>query len=155
MTTMSRWLDEMRAVRARQKTAVDKCLAALAGLDDHDRMIVKDRLRDLFDVEDGELDQSEISDWDEPIEEPTFAARLLLNQINDGLETSRRRVCPTCGHTPSFAYHDGALWLYCRVDKLKQRLMERPGVEDGGLPTGMSLEECRETEFGALYEKEG
>jgi hypothetical protein len=57
------WTDEMREIHARRKAAVDDCLLALADLDDTDRQIVKDRLRDLFDLEDGALDPSDISAW--------------------------------------------------------------------------------------------
>jgi hypothetical protein len=57
------WTDEMRAAHARRLAAVEACLVALAELDAADRHVVKDRLRDLFDVEDGELDPSEISAW--------------------------------------------------------------------------------------------
>jgi hypothetical protein len=57
------WTGEMGAAHARRLAAVEACLAALADLDDADRHVVKDRLRDLFDVEDGELDPSEVSEW--------------------------------------------------------------------------------------------
>jgi hypothetical protein len=57
------WTEEMRGVHARRKTAVDDCLFALANLDDVERNIVKDRLRDLFDLEDGVLDSSDVTPW--------------------------------------------------------------------------------------------
>jgi hypothetical protein len=57
------WTDEMREIHAARKAAVDACLSALAGLDDIERGIVKDRLRDLFDLEEGLLDPSDVSEW--------------------------------------------------------------------------------------------
>ena len=57
------WTDEMRETHERRKEAVDSCLLMLAGLDANDRYIVKDRLRDIFDLEDGELDPSALSAW--------------------------------------------------------------------------------------------
>jgi hypothetical protein len=57
------WTDEMQEVHAHRKVAVDACLAALADLDDSDRYIVTDRLRDLFDLEDRLLDPSDVSPW--------------------------------------------------------------------------------------------
>ena len=57
------WTDEMKETHKRRKVAVEKCLSALADLSDNDRYIVKDRLRDLFDIEDGELEPSTISEW--------------------------------------------------------------------------------------------
>ena len=53
----------MREIHARRKTAVDACLSALADLSDNERSIVKDRLRDLFDLEEGLLKPSDLSDW--------------------------------------------------------------------------------------------
>jgi hypothetical protein len=55
------WTGEMREIHARRKAAVDDCLFALADLGDNDRYIVKDRLRDLFDLEDGLLDPSDVT----------------------------------------------------------------------------------------------
>jgi hypothetical protein len=57
------WTDEMREIHARRKAAVDDCLFALADLDDNEHTIVKDRLRDLFDLEDGLLDPSDVTPW--------------------------------------------------------------------------------------------
>jgi hypothetical protein len=57
------WTDEMRELHARRKEAVDDCLLALADLDDVERSIVKDRLRDLFDLEDGLLHPSDVTPW--------------------------------------------------------------------------------------------
>jgi hypothetical protein len=57
------WTDEMREIHARRKEAVDDCLFALAGLNDADRCIVKDCLRDLFDLEDGLLNPSDVTPW--------------------------------------------------------------------------------------------
>ena len=57
------WTDEMREIHARRKEAVDDCLLALADLDDVERSIVKDRLRDLFDLEDGLLRPSDVTPW--------------------------------------------------------------------------------------------
>jgi hypothetical protein len=57
------WTEEMKTTHVRRKTAVDACIAALAELDDEDRYIVKDRLRDLWDVEEGVLDPSDVSEW--------------------------------------------------------------------------------------------
>jgi hypothetical protein len=57
------WTEGMRDAHARRKTAVDDCLFALAGLDANERSIVKDRLRDLFDLEEGVLDSSDVNPW--------------------------------------------------------------------------------------------
>jgi len=57
------WTDEMREIHERRKTAVNDCLFALAGLDDTERGIVKDRLRDLLDLEEGLLDPSDVTPW--------------------------------------------------------------------------------------------
>jgi hypothetical protein len=57
------WTDEMREIHERRKAAVTDCLFALAGLDDIERGIVKDRLRDLFDLEEGLLDPSDVAPW--------------------------------------------------------------------------------------------
>ena len=57
------WTDEMRETHARRKKAVDACIVALAGLNDEDRYIVKDRLLDLFDLADGKLEPSDMSPW--------------------------------------------------------------------------------------------
>jgi hypothetical protein len=57
------WTEAMKAAHVRRKTAVDACMTALAELDDRDRAVVKDRLRDLWDVEEGTLDPSEVSEW--------------------------------------------------------------------------------------------
>jgi hypothetical protein len=57
------WTDEMREIHERRKTAVNDCLFVLAGLDDTERGIVKDRLRDLFDLEEGLLDPSDVTPW--------------------------------------------------------------------------------------------
>lgn len=57
------WTDEMRELHARRKTAVDDCMFALADLDGAERSIVKDRLRDLFDLEEGVLDPSDVTPW--------------------------------------------------------------------------------------------
>ena len=46
----------------RRKAAVEACLAALDSLNDHDREMAKDRLRDLWDIEEGNLDPSEVSE---------------------------------------------------------------------------------------------
>ena len=53
----------MRELHERRKTAVNDCLFALAGLDAVERSIVKDRLRDLFDLEEGVLDPSDVTPW--------------------------------------------------------------------------------------------
>ena len=56
--------NEMRERHARRKAAVDACLFALAALGDgNDRSIAKDRLRDLFDLEEGLLKPSDVSLW--------------------------------------------------------------------------------------------
>jgi hypothetical protein len=52
-----------RELHARRKRVVDDCLFALADLDDIERGIVKDRLRDLFDLEEGLLDPSDVTPW--------------------------------------------------------------------------------------------
>jgi hypothetical protein len=57
------WTHEMQEIHARRKAAVDDCLIALADLDDNDRYIVKDRLRDLFDLEEGRLDPPDVTPW--------------------------------------------------------------------------------------------
>ena len=57
------WTDEMRELHERRKTAVNDCLFALAGLDAVERSIVKDRLGDLFDLEEGVLDPSDVTPW--------------------------------------------------------------------------------------------
>ena len=57
------WTDEMREIHERRNTAVNDCLFAIAGLDDIERGIVKDRLRDLFDLEEGLLDPSDVAPW--------------------------------------------------------------------------------------------
>jgi hypothetical protein len=57
------WTDDVREIHARRKVAVDACLAALAGLDKFERDIVKDRLLDLFDLEDGVLEPSDVTPW--------------------------------------------------------------------------------------------
>jgi hypothetical protein len=57
------WTDEMREIHARRKAAVDACLAAIAGLDRFERDIVKDRLLDLFDLEDGVLEPADVTPW--------------------------------------------------------------------------------------------
>ena len=60
----TRFVDRRNAgLHARRKAAVDDCVFALADLDDVERGIVKDRLRDLFDLEDGELDPSDVTPW--------------------------------------------------------------------------------------------
>ena len=53
----------MREIHARRKSAVNDCLFALAGLDDIERGIVKDGLRDLFDLEEGLLHPSDVAPW--------------------------------------------------------------------------------------------
>ena len=63
MAERSSWTNEMRETHARRKAAVDACIAALAGLDDEDRYIVKDRLLDLFDLADGKLEPSDVTPW--------------------------------------------------------------------------------------------
>jgi hypothetical protein len=55
------WTHEIWELHARRKTAVDDCLFALADRDAVERGIVKDRLRDLFDLEDGLLDPSDVT----------------------------------------------------------------------------------------------
>jgi hypothetical protein len=57
------WTDEMREIHERRKTAVNDSLFALAGLDDIERGIAKDRLRDLFDLEEGLLHPSDVAPW--------------------------------------------------------------------------------------------
>jgi hypothetical protein len=63
MSRRDLWPDEMRDIHERRKAAVDDCLFALAGLDAADRSIVKDRLRDLFDLEEGILSSDDVSSW--------------------------------------------------------------------------------------------
>ena len=63
MSRRDLWPDEMREIHERRKAAVDDCLFAIAGLDAADRSIVKDRLRDLFDLEEGILSSDDVSSW--------------------------------------------------------------------------------------------
>jgi hypothetical protein len=56
--------------------AVDACLVVLANLAERDRSAVRHQLEDLFDVEDGEKDPSEIDGWDKLPGERTFLERL-------------------------------------------------------------------------------
>jgi hypothetical protein len=55
------WSEEMKMAHARRLKAIETCMAALAELNDNDRAVAKDRLRDLWDVEEGELDPSQVS----------------------------------------------------------------------------------------------
>ena len=57
------WTGGMREFHARCKAAVDDCLFALADLDASERSLVKDRLRELFDLEEGLLNPSDVTAW--------------------------------------------------------------------------------------------